>query len=75
MRTTFFCAGALAATMALDITSVQRMDEISTAFSLSQLDASDESTLTSLDRGFDPLSLAQADIDTIYLKGKQLNTT
>ena len=75
MRTTFFCAGALAAAFALDITSVQHSDVMSTAFSLSQLDASDESTLTSLDVGFDPLSLAQADVDTVYLKGKQLNTT
>ena len=73
MRTTFFCAGALAAAMALDISSVQSMDRMSTAFSLSQLDASDESTLTSLDRGFDPLSLAQA--DTVYLPGRRLETT
>ena len=73
MRTTFFSIGALAMTMALDLTPVQNIDEMSTA--LSQLDTSDESSLTSLDVGFDPLSLAQADIDTIYLKGKQLNTT
>ena len=72
MRTTFFCAGALAATMALDLSSsMTTIDDMSTA--LSQLDASDESTLTSLDRGFDPLSLAQA--DTVYLKGRRLNTT
>ena len=73
MRTTFFCASALAMAMALDLSPVQHIDEISTA--LSQLDTFDESSLTSLDVGFDPLSLAQADIDTIYLKGKQLNTT
>ena len=73
MRTTFFSIGALAMTMALDLTPVQNIDEMSTA--LSQLDTTDESSLTSLDVGFDPLSLAQADIDTIYLKGKQLNTT
>ena len=56
MRTTFFYASALAMAMALDLTPVQHIDEMSTA--LSQLDASDDSSLTSLDVGFDPLSLA-----------------
>ena len=73
MRTIFFSAGAIAAAMALDIASVQHIDEMSEALSLSQLDASDESTLNSLDRGFDPLSLAE--VDTVYLKAKQLNAT
>ena len=68
MRTILFCASALAATMALDLTSVQNIDEMSTAISFTQLDASDESTLNSLDRGFDPLSLAQ--VDAIYLTNK-----
>ena len=73
MWTKFFCAGSLAAALALDLTPLQNIDEMSTALSLTQLDASDESTLTSLERSFDPLSLAQ--VDTFYLKGKRLNTT